>query len=62
MFRKELFAKNNYESDGDDKMSLVDDPQEGCHDLHGNVRQDDVGLLGGHVQVGADQEGTQREN
>ena len=42
-------------------MSLVEDAEEGRHDFHGDVREDDGRLLGSHSQGSAHQEGTQWE-
>ena len=47
----------------EDGISLVDDPDEGQNHLHGDVREEDGGLLGLGDQVqGGGQEGTQWQN
>ena len=54
-----IFSQTGAREDG---TSLVDHPKEDCHDLHGDVREEDGGLLEGSIQRGAGSEGTQREN
>ena len=46
---------------GERQVALVEQPQEGQHDLTGDLREEDGQLLGLQIQGGAGEVGTHRE-